>query len=171
MYTALFSPDFCASERLFSQLMQVSGRAGRAEIVGEVLIQTAFPQNALFDALKSQDYVAYADELLNERATMQFPPTSYFALLKAEASDFNQVSQFLNTASNLACAIPNEVTIYDTVRPQRERLKGMERGQLLLQANSRGDLQRLLKTWMPQLRAEKLSAKIRWALDIDPLEF
>ncbi len=169
--TALFSPDFRASERLFSQLMQVSGRAGRAEIAGEVLIQTAFPQNALFDALKSQDYVTYADELLDERVTMQFPPTSYFAMLKAEASDFAQVLQFLNIASNLARAIPNEVTIYDAMRPQMERLKGMERGQLLLQANNRVALQRFLKIWMPQLRSEKLSAKIRWALDIDPLEF
>lgn len=174
--TALFSPDFRAAERLFAQLMQVSGRAGRAEIAGEVLIQTAFPQHALFDALKAQDYATFADELLNERATMQFPPTSYFALLKAEASDFAQVAQFLNLASNLARQIQqnmatNEVTIYDAVRPQMERLKGMERGQLLLQANSRAALQRLLKTWMPQIRAEKTSAKIRWALDIDPLEF
>ena len=172
--TALFSPDFRAAERLFAQLMQVSGRAGRAEIAGEVLIQTAFPQHALFDALKAQDYVAYADELLNERATMQFPPTSYFALLKAEASDFAQVAQFLNLAANLARAAinasSNEVTIYDAVRPQMERLKGMERAHVLLQAPSRAALQRLLKNWMPQLRAEKLSAKIRWALDIDPLE-
>ncbi len=169
--TALFSPDFRASERLFSQLMQVSGRAGRAEIAGEVLIQTAFPQHALFDALKAQDYASYADVLLNERVSMQFPPTSYFALLKVEASDFAQVAQFLNMASNLARAISNEVTIYDAVRPQMERLKGMERGQLLLQANNRVALQRLLKIWIPQLRAEKLSTKIRWALDIDPLEF
>lgn len=169
--TALFSPDFRAAERLFAQLMQVSGRAGRAEIAGEVLIQTAFPQHALFDALKAQDYVAYADELLDERTSMQFPPTSYFALLKAEASDFAQVAQFLNMASNLARVISNEVTVYDAVRPQMERLKGMERAQLLLQASNRAALQRLLKTWMPQIRAEKSSAKIRWALDIDPLEF
>ena len=173
--TALFSPDFRAAERLFAQLMQVSGRAGRAEIAGEVLIQTTFPQHALFDALKAQDYATYADELLNERTTMQFPPTSYFALLKAEASDFSQVAQFLNLAASLARATlkttSNEVTIYDAVRPQMERLKGMERAHLLLQANSRAALQRLLKTWMPQLRAEKLASKIRWALDIDPLEF
>ncbi|MEO1947288.1 MAG: primosomal protein N', partial [Methylophilaceae bacterium] len=86
--TALFSPDFRASERLFSQLMQVSGRAGRAEKPGEVLIQTTFPQHALFDALRAQDYESYANALLDERAVMDFPPTSYFALLKAEASSY-----------------------------------------------------------------------------------
>ena len=173
--TALFSPDFRASERLFSQLMQVSGRAGRAEIAGEVLIQTAFPQHELFSALKDQDYPTYADTLLSERTLMQFPPGRYFALLKAEASDFSQVHAFLSQAANLAraasTASSNEVTVYDPVRPQMERLKAMERGHLLLQADSRQTLQKLLKVWIPQLRAEKLNAKIRWALDIDPLEF
>ena len=169
--TALFSPDFRASERLFSQLMQVSGRAGRAEIAGEVLIQTTFPQHALFDALRAQDYENYADALLDERSAMQFPPTSYFALLKAEASDYNQVLTFLHTAVNLAREVPNEVTIYDPLRPQMERLKSMERGQLLLQAPSRQALQQLLRVWMPKLRSEKQASKIRWALDMDPLEF
>ena len=174
--SALYSPDFRASERLFAQLMQVSGRAGRASIAGEVLIQTAFPQHALFQALRAQDYVTYANEILQERATMQYPPTSYFALLRAEANDFSQVQQFLNAAGNLARALKNTdlkhvVMIYDLVRPQMERLKGMERGQLLLQANSRAALQRLLKPWMTQIHDLPLAKKVRWSLDIDPLEF
>jgi primosomal protein N' (replication factor Y) len=169
--SALYSPDFRASERLFAQLMQVSGRAGRAEKTGEVLIQTAFPQHGLFHALISQDYVSFADELLQERIVMQFPPASYFALLRAEANDFGQVNQFLSKAGNLARALQKDVMIYDPVRPQMERLKGMERGQLLLQANSRLVLQRLLKPWMLQIRELPVAAKIRWGLDIDPLEF
>jgi primosomal protein N' (replication factor Y) len=169
--SALYSPDFRASERLFAQLMQVSGRAGRASIAGEVLIQTAFPQHALFQALRAQDYVTYANEILQERATMQYPPTSYFALLRAEANDFSQVQQFLNAAGNLARALKKEVMIYDMVRPQMERLKGMERGQLLLQSNSRAALQRLLKPWITQIHELPLSKKVRWSLDIDPLEF
>ncbi len=169
--SALYSPDFRASEKLFAQLMQVSGRAGRAEKAGEVLIQTAFPQHALFNALRSQDYVSFANELLQERSTMQFPPASYFALLRAEANDFALVSQFLSKAGNLARELKTEVMIYDSIRPQMERLKGMERGQLLLQANSRGALQRLLKAWMSQIRALPIATKIRWSLDIDPLEF
>ena len=169
--SALHSPDFRASEKLFAQLMQVAGRAGRASRPGEVLIQTAFPQHALFNALRSQDYVAYANELLIERQTMQFPPASFFALLRAEANDFSQVQQFLNAAGNLARALKTDVMVYDIVRPQMERLKGMERGQLLLQAASRGDLQRLLKNWMPQIHDFPITKKVRWSLDIDPLEF
>ncbi len=168
---ALHSPDFRASEKLFAQLMQVSGRAGRAEKAGEVLIQTAFPQHALFHALRSQDYVSYANELLQERNAMQFPPTSYFALLRAEANDYALTQQFLSKAGNLARELNTEVMIYDPIRPQMERLKGLERGQLLLQANNRLALQRLLKMWMPQVRELPMSAKIRWSLDIDPLEF
>jgi primosomal protein N' (replication factor Y) len=52
-----------------------------------------------------------------------------------------------------------------------ERLKNMERGQLLLQADSRKDLQQLLRAWMPRLREQKLANKLRWVLDIEPLEF
>ena len=179
--SALYSPDFRASEKLFAQLMQVAGRAGRADKAGEVLIQTAFPQHALFNALRSQDYVAYANELLLERQTMQFPPASFFALLRAEANDFSQVQLFLTSAGNAArqlltnqlksADLKHEVMIYDPIRPQMQRLKNMERGQLLLQANSRADLQRLLKNWMPQIHDFPIAKKVRWSLDIDPLEF
>ena len=168
---ALYSPDFRASERLFAQLMQVSGRAGRADKAGEVLIQTAFPQHALFQALRAQDYVTYANEILQERTVMQYPPTSYFALLRAEANDYALTQQFLNAAGNLARGLETQVIIYDTVRPQMERLKGMERAQLLLQANSRAALQHLLKPWMAQIHDLPLAKKVRWSLDIDPLEF
>jgi primosomal protein N' (replication factor Y) (superfamily II helicase) len=169
--TALFSPDFRASERLFSQLMQVSGRAGRAEKPGEVLIQTTFPHHDLFDALRAQDYESYAEVLLDERNIMQFPPTSYFALLKAEAADYRHVQNFLKTAFNLAKESRSDVMIYDPIRPQLERLKNMERGQLLMQAPSRQVLQQLLRLLISTLRSQKIASKVRWVLDIDPIEF
>ncbi len=172
--SALYSPDFRASEKLFAQLMQVSGRAGRAEKAGEVLIQTAFPQHALFDALRSQDYERFADELLQERSVMQYPPTSFFALLRAESNHFTEVEKFLhlarNAARNLTQNLNSDVMVYDIIRPQMERLKSMERGQLLLQANTRGSLQRLLKLWIPEIKGFLLANKVRWSLDIDPLE-
>jgi primosomal protein N' (replication factor Y) len=168
---ALYSPDFRAAEKLFAQLMQVAGRAGRADKAGEVLIQTAFPQHVLFDALRGQDYVSFANAQLQERTAMQFPPSSFFALLRSEAAEYSLVNQFLTAAGNLARQLSSDVTIYDVIRPQMERLKSMERGQLLLQANTRLALQRLLKMWMPEIRALPLANKVRWSLDIDPLEF
>jgi primosomal protein N' (replication factor Y) len=130
--SALFSPDFRAAERLFAQLMQVAGRAGRANKAGEVLIQTAFPEHALFNALRTQDYTAYAQTLLQEREMTQFPPYSFMALLRAEANDYKLVQNFLQYAADTARglsiqSLSGEVMIYDPIRPQMERLKGMER--------------------------------------------
>ncbi len=169
--SALFSPDFRASERLFAQLMQVSGRAGRAEKPGEVLIQTTFPAHPLFNALRSQDYPAYAQTLLAEREMAQFPPFCYLALLRAEASNYRDVEAFLNMAFEEARKLSGQVLTYDPMRAQMEKLKGMERGQILMQANQRGALQKLLAALTPQLRESKLGAKVRWSVDVDPIEF
>lgn len=169
--SALHSPDFRASERLFAQLMQVAGRAGRADKAGQVIIQTQFPEHVLFNALRSQDYVSYANTMLQEREQVQFPPYVFTSLLRAEANDYTLAQQFLNHAFNLARGFNNEVMVYDPVRPQMERLKGMERGHVLMQASHRPALQQLLKNLVSQLRGQPIAAKVRWAIDVNPLEF
>ncbi|HYN53591.1 MAG TPA: primosomal protein N' [Methylotenera sp.] len=169
--SALHSPDFRASERLFAQLMQVAGRAGRADKAGQVIIQTQFPEHALFNALRTQDYVSYANAMLQEREQVQFPPHVFTALMRAEANEFVLVQQFLNHVFKIARGFNNDVMVYDPIRPQMERLKGMERGYILMQANQRNALQRLLKNLVPQLRGQSIANKVRWAIDVDPLEF
>ena len=169
--SALHSPDFRASERLFAQLMQVAGRAGRADKAGQVIIQTQFPDHALFNALRVQDYVSYANAMLQEREQVQFPPYVFMALLRAEANDFSLVQQFLRYAFEQARSLSHDVLVYDPVRPQMERLKGMERGHVLMQAGSRIALQRLLKNLVSLLRTQAIAAKVRWAVDVNPLEF
>ncbi len=169
--SALHSPDFRASERLFAQLMQVAGRAGRADKAGQVIIQTQFPEHALFNALRAQDYESYANVLLEERQQMQFPPYVFTALLRAEANDYSLVQQFLQLAFAQARSLSDQVLVYDPVRPQMERLKGMERGYILMQAKQRLALHQLLKQLVSQMRAHKLAAKVRWAVDVNPLEF
>ena len=144
--SALHSPDFRASERLFAQLMQVAGRAGRADKTGQVIIQTQFPEHVLFNVLRRQDYASYANALLHERQQMQFPPYIFMALLRAEANDFNLVHQFLSYAFKVARDLNTKVVVYDPIRPQMERLKGMERGYVLMQAGNRGVLQKLLNS-------------------------
>ncbi len=168
---ALYSPDFRASERLFSQLMQVSGRAGRANIKGEVYIQTAFPNHPIFEALKTHDYEYFANELLKERKLAELSPFTFLVLLKAEAHQLSHVMEFLKDAMIHAQKLSTHVTIYNPVRPIMERLKGMERAQLVLQASSRVALQKLLDNWVPYLREIKLGQKVKWVLDVDPLEF
>lgn len=169
--SALHSPDFRASERLFAQLMQVAGRAGRADKAGQVIIQTQFPDHALFNALRTQDYVSYANAMLQEREQVKFPPHVFTALMRAEANEFHLVQKFLNHVFKLARDLKHDVMVYDPIRPQMERLKGMERGYILMQANQRPALQRLLKNLVPQLRGQSIANKVRWAIDVDPLEF
>lgn len=169
--SALHSPDFRASERLFAQLMQVAGRAGRADKAGQVIIQTAFPDHALFNALRSQDYATYASDLLQEREQVQFPPYVFTALLRAEAHDFALVQQFMQLAFSSARTLSQTVVTYDPVRPQLERLKGMERAYILMHAQQRPALQKLLTQLVHQLRAAPIAAKVRWAVDVNPLEF
>jgi primosomal protein N' (replication factor Y) len=168
---ALYSPDFRASERLFSQLMQVSGRAGRAKTKGEVYIQTAFPNHPIFEALKTHDYENFANELLKERELAELSPFAFLVLLKGEAHQLTHVMQFLNDAMINAQNLSTHVTVYNPVRPMMERLKGMERAQLVLQASSRVALQKLLDEWVPYLRENKLGQKVKWVVDVDPLEF
>ncbi len=168
---ALYSPDFRASERLFAQLMQVAGRAGRADKKGEVLIQTEFPFHPLFNALRTQNYVDFANAELEGRQLVNFPPFVYTALLRAEANRFTMVMQFLEAAFAEAYLQHQQVTVYEPVRPQMERMKGMERAHMLLQSPSRGALQHVLKNMVSMLRSHALAGKVRWSVDVDPLEF
>lgn len=167
--TSLYSTDFRASERLFAQLMQVAGRAGRANVAGHVLIQTEFPDHPLYHALQKHDYDALAQTLLAERKIAGFPPYVYQALLRAEAHNIAIVLDFLTQAANLAKP-PRSVELFDPVPAQMLRLKGLERAHLLIQSSSRRQLQAFMAEWYAQIN--KLPAhKVRWVLDIDPLEF
>lgn len=169
--SALFSPDYRAAEKLFAQLMQVSGRAGRADKAGEVLIQTAFPDHVLFHALQQHDYAKFADSLLQERKLANFPPYCFEALLRAEATHYEPVREFFRAALAASETIHHSLAVYDPVRPRMERLKGMERAQLLIQASARPALQKFLRAWVPLLRALPQANKVRWSMDVDPLDF
>ncbi len=166
---SLFSTDFRASERLFAQLMQVAGRSGRAGLLGEVLVQTEFPDHPLYYALRQHDYDAFAQTLLMERKMAGFPPFVYQALLRAEAPRIDAAMDFLTRAAAIA-RVTKSVEVFDPVPAQMARLKGQERAHLLIQSSSRKKLQGYLAEWRTKL--DTLPAqKVRWLLDVDPLEF
>ncbi len=165
---ALLSTDFRASERLFAQLMQVGGRAGRAERAGRVLIQTDYPQHPLYEALVAHDYPAFAERTLRERRQADFPPFSYQALLRAEAGSMAEALAFLTRARALGQDQAAGVIIYDPVPALMPRVANRERAQLLLQSASRARLQRFLTPWVTAMRQLKCG-NLRWSLDVDPL--
>ena len=168
---ALFAADFRAPERLFAQLMQVGGRSGRADLPGEVLIQTEYPDHPLYRALVDHDYGRFARAQLSEREIAGFPPFSFQALLRAEAKSIEQSLAFLAAARGAGEALAEGVTLYDPVPMRMQRLMTLERGQLLVESLSRPALQAFLAAWMEQLYALKLPGGLRWHLDVDPLEF
>jgi primosomal protein N' (replication factor Y) len=166
----LYSSDFRAAERLFALLTQVSGRAGRGGIQGEVLIQTEFPQHPLYAALQRQDYRAFADGMLAERKQAGFPPFVHQALLRTEAPRLATALEFLTDAARKARKFDSGVTVYDPVPAALPRRAGRERAQLLVQSSSRSRLRDFLGAWHSAL-AETGVTRARWMLDIDPLEF
>jgi primosomal protein N' (replication factor Y) len=168
--SALYSSDFRASEKLFAQLAQVAGRAGRADKPGEVLIQTAFPDHPLFRALREHDYNAWAKILLAERQSAGFPPFVYQVLLRAEGKQEAGVYAFLQQAREAAVALALAVEVYGVVPAAMPRRANHSRAQILVQCESRKLLQQFLRAWRPMLEALP-AQKLRWSLDIDPLEF
>ena len=166
---SLYSTDYRAGERLFANLMQVAGRAGRADLPGRVLIQTEFPDHPLYAALRRQDYAAFAKNVLTERRQTGLPPFSYQAILRAEAPRQEVVMDFLKRAATCLDEKPTEVTVYDPVPANMSRLAGKERAQLTVQSSSRPALQAFLHEWVAHM--DKLAdRKVRWVLDVDPQE-
>jgi primosomal protein N' (replication factor Y) len=169
--TALFSHDYRASERLFAQLMQVSGRAGRAAqkeggSASEVLIQTRYPQHPLYGALMAHDYDRFANGLLEERQMAGLPPFLYQALLRAEAKELPIALEFLRLAAE-SVEHPG-IVINDPIPMTMTRVANVDRAQLLLEAPSRPALQAFLKVWIGVLREMKTRA--RWSLEVDPVD-
>ncbi|PXX44864.1 primosomal protein N' [Undibacterium pigrum] len=168
---ALFSQDYRASERLFAQLMQVAGRAGRAAQkeggnASEVLVQTRYPDHPLYHALMSHNYPDFAKDLLDERQQAHMPPFMYQALLRAEARELETAIAFLKEAA--LCTEHQGIMINDPIPMTMTRVANVDRAQLLVESVSRPALQAFVKAWIADLRAMK--SRVRWSVEIDPVD-
>jgi primosomal protein N' (replication factor Y) len=167
----LFGTDFRSAERLAQTIVQVAGRAGRAERPGEVLIQTAYPEHPLLQRLIRGGYDAFAEAALQEREQARWPPFARVALLRAEAAQREAPLSFLDEMKALASECgAQDVELLGPASAPMERRAGRYRAQLLLHAASHGPLQRLLARWVPRIEEAPTARKVRWALDVDPLE-
>jgi primosomal protein N' (replication factor Y) (superfamily II helicase) len=169
--SGFFSADFRSTERIGQLLVQVAGRAGRAEKPGEILIQTCYPDHPLLSQLICEGYDGFAKTALQERADSQMPPYSYFALFRARAMKEEIPEQFLQAVKNLTASLQNKnITIFGPIPSPMPRKKGYYNFQLLLQSSNRASLQKLLDELTPKIEELKLSRKVKWSLDVDPLE-
>lgn len=167
---SLYSADFRAPERLFAELMQVSGRAGRADKPGKVLIQTQLPEHPVFAAVKAQDYAVFAENELNERQMFAMPPFGFQTAVRADALRVADAMEFLNAAKEtLAPLLPESVSQFGAAPMLMVRLAERERAQIFLESTSRQDLHRAVSLWVQVLQQNR-DGKIRWSVDVDAQE-
>ena len=168
---AMFSADFRAAERLVAQLTQVAGRAGRADLPGQVLIQTRYPTHPLYRAVAAQDHTRFAEMAMAERKVANLPPYSFLALLRAEARTDAALGEFMSHAIDAARQLQpaQSLQVWDPVAASLSRKAGFERQQLMVQAESRTELQQFLAKWLSKIRSRD-SRAVKWVIDVDPLE-
>ena len=168
--SALYSSDFRAPEKLFAQLVQVSGRAGRADKPGEVIIQTAFPDHPLFRSLQAYDFDGWAASQIAERQMAGFPPSMFQAMLRAEGKQESEVYAYLNQARKAATKLELNIEVLGVVPAALSRRANHFRAQLLIQSASRKEIRQFLRAWQSELDA-LATPQLRCSLDIDPLDF
>ena len=165
----LFSVDYRASERMAQLLMQVSGRAGRGDTPGSVIIQTHYPEHPLLDKLAQHDYQQFVELLLEERQQTQLPPFSFQALLRTESNSQQAAYKFLNLAkTKLHILADGKLEIYGPVSAPMEKRAGRYRLQLLVQAKTRQAIKKFLTPWIANLEHLPEARKVRWSMDVDP---
>jgi primosomal protein N' (replication factor Y) len=173
--SGLYSVDFRAAERLYQQLTQVAGRAGRADRPGEVLVQTRHPENISFRRLACHDFNGFVATELNQRRLALCPPYVRFALLRAESSQPTVPLEFVTAAARfgrrrLGNQENQAVHLMDPVPSPMERRAGRYRAQLLVTSRAHGPLHQFLNCWLDDLEKFKLGRRVRWSLDVDPIE-
>ena len=167
---ALFSGDFRAIERLGQSLIQVAGRAGRAEKIGEVFVQTHHPDHPMLQILFQSGYFAFANAILVERSQTQLPPFASMVLLRAESKDKKRVQEFLLKAKNKMSAVSSHVAFMGPLPSAMEKKAGVYRMQLLLQSMYRGELKKAITVFLDVMETEKKVSGLKWILDVDPME-
>lgn len=163
---SFFSTDFRATEHLAQLLIQVSGRAGRADTPGEVIIQTQHPDHEFFKLLLSQGYETFAKQQLQQRQQLLFPPYSHMAIIRAQHRDENKLTAFLEQMAELGEQHPN-LSILGPIPAPIQRKQGLHRMQLIINANHR----KALHQYLFQLKQQHQSAPVQWLTDIDPINF
>jgi len=166
----LFSADFRAPERLAQTIVQVAGRAGRGARPGEVLIQTEFPQHPLLTSLLADGYDGFARTALAERRDASWPPFSRLAALRASAKTPEAALEFLAEARARAGNTPRGLRLLGPVPAAMAKRAARYHAQLLIESRERPPLHRFLDSWVPEVESLKSAQRVRFALDVDPLE-
>ena len=172
---SLYSQDFRAVEKIFSQLVQVAGRAGRGEAAegANIYIQTEFVDHPMFKALAEHQYDEFITEIVKERQDYQLPPYSHQALIIAESkSEQNNIEALQTLKQYLEQELLENTQISDPTPRVLQRLSGVDRIQILIETNDRIKLQKTLEKALDYIEViKKTSRSIKLQIDRDPLQF
>ena len=171
-----YSMDFRAMEHLVQQVLQVAGRSGRAQKPGEVYIQTMHPDSEYFDCIRDHDYLSFAELELDERRKANQPPFNHYALLRANSLVAGEEIEYLRVARETAVSLPlkhgdRHVRVFDIVQSPIQKISNRHRAQLLVGSANAAFLIQFLKSWLPHLAKIPKKGKLRWSLDVDPVDF
>ena len=165
----LFSTDFRAAERLAQTIVQVAGRAGRAQRRGEVLIQTEYPEHPLLRSLLAKGYDGFAVAALAEREQAAWPPYARLAALRASGTTPTAASEFLSAARRSAPTM-RAVKLLGPAPSAMAKRAARWHAQLLVECATRGPLHAFLDAWLPRVAELPDARRVRWVIDVDPLE-
>ncbi len=166
----LFGADMRSAERMAQLITQVAGRSGRGEKPGKVAIQTLHPEHPLLQTLIKDGYPSFSQSALQERRAAQLPPYTFAAMIRTESLQLGFNFQFLNDLKIVLSENNTNVELLGPAPAPMERKAGKFRTQLLLLSQSRSALHQMLSKSLPQVEKMKSSKKVRWSLDIDPME-
>jgi primosomal protein N' (replication factor Y) len=167
---AMFSADFRGPERMGQLLTQVSGRAGRADKPGRVLLQTHYPDHPLLKTLLEAGYEDFAGQLLEERRLAGLPPFGQLALVRAEAGQMERAERFLLALRRELEERPGRAQLIGPLPAPMQRKSGRFRAQLLVLARSRASLRQAVDRLIASAESQPEGKRLRWSLDIDPVE-
>ncbi len=167
----LFSADFRGMEKMAQLILQVAGRSGRADRAGRVLMQTLHGDHPRLSCLIEQGYDAFALQELSDRKAARLPPFCHYALLRAEAVAPGRAEAFLQLTRTLIEPLDSQdVQLLGPMPSPMERRAGRYRAQLLFQSDQRQALHRLCGRLALLLEQNAQAKKVRWSLDIDPMD-
>jgi primosomal protein N' (replication factor Y) len=167
---ALYSADFRAPEYAAQLITQVSGRAGRADKAGEVIIQTHLAEHPMLDQVVNAGYSVFADCAIEERIEAELPPHAFSAMFMAESPQIEQVKIFLKEVKQVLDRYQNlKVELLGPAPAVYAKKAGKFRYQLFLQTNSRSELHQLLELTLSDIEKLKSANRVRWRLEVDPV--
>jgi primosomal protein N' (replication factor Y) len=156
-------------EKTGQLILQVGGRSGREAKAGKVIIQTQFADQPILRQLITEGYTSFMSTVLSDRRANQLPPFCFHCLIRAESPQKQIAMDFLEDIAREPWP-DNSVELLGPVAPTMEKRKGKYRAQLLLSSQSRKLLHRAVAAKIVVAESSKLSKRVRWSVDVDPID-